>query len=55
MIDLYYFTCESTDDELWEMTGTLEEALKVAEELAEKRGETIYINNGEDIIDCVFA
>lgn len=52
----YYFTTPSKDEELYEVTCSLEEALIIAESYAKQLGDTVYINEAESecIIDCAF-
>lgn len=49
-------TAESADDELYEHSGNIIGARKIAQRLANKRKETVFINDveTEDIVDCVF-
>lgn len=51
----YYFTTESKDGEIFEHCGNIRGARTVAKKLANKYGETVYINaaDGEDIVDCI--
>lgn len=51
MENLYWFTNSDGENVLDDFHGTLEEAVKYAEEHVKVVGEDVYINCGEDIVD----
>lgn len=54
MKNLYWFTNEEGENVLPDFYGTEKEVVEYTEEQSKILNETIYINCGEDIIDCIY-
>ena len=55
MKNMYWFTNKDGENVLNDFYGTEKQAVKYAEEQAERLGEDIFVNCGEDIVDVAFA
>lgn len=55
MKNLFWFTNDDGDSILSDFYGTEKEAMEYAQKEADRLGQDVYINCGEDMIDVAFC